>query len=178
MENTGSVMFIAIDGYNFIKHSPGLRKLEQISLQKAREGLIDQLARYKRQKGHTIMVVFDGDQKESIMGNRDRSQGIEIVFSKRGEQADDVLKRLSGAKREGILIVTSDLAVARFAEKKGSMAIPVSDFAQKIDRAQPVPFKDTPQEIFQNQSVAPKKRGPSHRLSKSKRRVAAAAKKL
>ena len=33
-------MLLAIDGYNFIKQFPELRRLEQIELQKAREGLI------------------------------------------------------------------------------------------------------------------------------------------
>ena len=63
-------MFIAIDGYNFIKQAPGLRRLEQIELQRAREGLIDQLAQYKRLKGHSIIVVFDGWQAGSLAGHR------------------------------------------------------------------------------------------------------------
>ena len=65
-------MLIAVDGYNFIKQSPELRQLEQIELQKAREALIEQLARYKRLKGHAIIVVFDGWQAGGSAGHRGR----------------------------------------------------------------------------------------------------------
>lgn len=172
-------MFIAIDGYNFIKQSPELRKLEQIELQKAREGLIEQLARYKRLKGHSITVVFDGWQEGSLAGHRERSRGIEVIFSKPGEKADDVLKRLSAEKREGITVVTSDRDVALFAEKKGATAIPVSDFAEKMEMARFYALKGSEREAPSPiRSIAPTKKGPSHRLAKSQRKAAAAAKKL
>jgi predicted RNA-binding protein with PIN domain len=124
-------MFLVLDGYNFIKQSPELRRLEQIELQKAREGLIDQLARYKRLKGHSITVIFDGWQQGRLAGHRERSKGIEVIFSKVGEKADDVLKRLAAEKKDGVLIVTSDREVASYAEKKGSNVISAADFAEK-----------------------------------------------
>ena len=79
-------MFIAVDGYNFIKQSPDLRRLEQVELQKAREGLIEQLARYKRVKGHAILIVFDGWQAGGSTDRRERSRGIEVIFSKTGKR--------------------------------------------------------------------------------------------
>ena len=172
-------MFIAIDGYNFIKQSPELRRLEQIELQKGREGLIERLAQYKRLKGHAITVVFDGAPQGTLVERRERSRGIEIIFSKPGEKADDVLKRLSAEKRGGITVVTSDRDVALFAAKKGAIAIPVADFAEKMETAQVDSWKGGKSEIrFPDRSAAPVKKGPSHRLSKSQRKAAAAAKKL
>jgi hypothetical protein len=172
-------MLIAIDGYNFIKQSPGLRRLEQIELQKAREGLIERLAKYKRLKGHAITVVFDGGPQGTLAAYRERSRGIEIIFSKPGEKADDVLKRLSAEKRGGITVVTSDRDVALFAKKRGAMAIPVSEFSEKMEMAQVHAWKGTESETLSaNRSVAPVKKGPSYRLSKSHRKAAAAAKKL
>src|SRR5512135_1602313 len=120
-------MFIALDGYNFIKQSPELRKLEQVELQKAREGLIESLAQYKRIKGHSIIVVFDGGQQGRTAGERGSFRGIQVIFSRPGEKADDVLKRLAAEKREGILLVTSDREIAGFAEKKGAKVLPVWD---------------------------------------------------
>jgi hypothetical protein len=172
-------MLIAIDGYNFIKQSPDLRRLEQIELQKAREGLIERLAQYKRLKGHAITVVFDGGPQGTLAGNRERSRGIEIIFSKPGEKADDVLKRLAAEKRGGITIVTSDREVALFAEKKGAIAIPVPDFAEKMEMARFYSLKGSETETLSaDRSIAPSKKGPSHRLSKSQRKAAAAARKL
>jgi len=172
-------MFIAIDGYNFIKQSPELRRLEHIELQKAREGLIERLAEYKRLKGHAITVVFDGGPQGTLVQQRERSRGIEIIFSKPGEKADDVLKRLAAEKREGITVVTSDRDVALFAAKKGAITIAVSDFAEKMEMAQAQVWKGGKSEILSpDRPVAPVKKGPSHRLSKSQRKAAAAAKKL
>ena len=172
-------MLIAIDGYNFIKQSPELRRLEQIELQKAREGLIEQLRKYRRLKGHSIIVVFDGRQEGRLTGHRERFGGIDVVFSKPGEKADDVLKRLASEKREGITVVTSDRDVALFAEKKGATTIPVPDWAAKMEMAQFYTLKGSQEEPMATlRSVAPTKKGPSHRLPKAKRKAAAAFKKL
>lgn len=172
-------MFIAIDGYNFLKQSPDLRRLEQIELKKAREGLIERLAKYKQIKGHSITVVFDGEQERRLAGQRQRLRGIDVIFSKPGEKADDVLKRLSAEKRGGITVVTSDREVALFSEKKGAITIPVSDFAEKMEMAQFYALKGSEKEtIHPDRSIAPTKKGPAHRLSKSQRKAAAAAKRL
>ena len=172
-------MLVAIDGYNFIKQSPELRRLEQVELQKARDGLIQKLIRYKRIKGHSITVVFDGRQEGGLSGHRERSGGIEVIFSRRGEKADDVLKRLATEKRDGILLVTSDREIAQFAGKKGAKVIPVSEFGEKMEMAEYYSLKGNK---GGNESldhpVAPDKKGPSRRLSKSQRKTMAAAKKL
>ena len=172
-------MFIAVDGYNFIKQSPELRKLEQVELQKAREGLVERLAQYKRMKGHSITVVFDGAPEGRRAGHRERSRGIEVVFSKPGEKADDVLKHLAEEKRAGVMIVTSDQAVAHFAEKKGATPLSASDFEEKMAMACLYDLKGGGAEIFTpDRPVAPSKKGPSHRLSKTEKRKLAARRKL
>ena len=172
-------MLLAIDGYNFIKQSPELRRLEQIELRKAREGLIERLAQYKRMKGHAITVVFDGGPQGTGTGHREHPRGIQVIFSKPGEKADDVLKRLSAEKRGGLTVVTSDRDVALFAEKKGAIVIPVSDFAERMEMARFYDLKGSENEpISADRSIAPTKKGPSRRLSKSQRKATAAIKKL
>ncbi len=172
-------MFIAIDGYNFIKGTADLRRLEESELQKAREALIEELARYKRLKGHSITVVFDGSQESSLHGGPDRSRGIGVIFSRGGEKADDVLKRLSAEKKGGIMVVTSDRDVARFAEKKGATVIGVSDFAARMEMARFYDLKggvtEPPESV---RHIAPVKKGPSRRLPKSQRKAKAATRRL
>lgn len=172
-------MLLAIDGYNFIKQSPELRRLEQMELRKAREGLVERLAHYKRLKGHAITVVFDGGPQGTGGGHREHSRGIQVIFSKPGEKADDVLKRFAAEKRGGVTVVTSDRDVALFAEKKGAIAIPVSDFAEKMEMARFYEMKGNEYEpLSADRSIAPDKKGPSRRLSKSRRKATAAIKKL
>jgi uncharacterized protein len=172
-------MLIAIDGYNFIKQSPELRRLEQIELQKAREALIEQLAQYKKLKGHSITVVFDGVEEGSFGGHRGRMKGIDVIFSRLGEKADDVLKRMAAEKREEMMVVTSDREVAFFAEKRGASAIAVTDFAEKMEMARFYDMKGSETGyITANRPIAPTKKGPSRRLSKSQRKAEAKTKKL
>ncbi len=172
-------MLIAVDGYNFIKQSPALRQLEQIELQKAREGLFEQLRSYKRLKGHSFIVVFDGRQEGFSAGHRERSGGIEVIFSRPGEKADEVLKRLASEKRGGITVVTSDRDVASFAEKKGATTLSVADWAEKMEMARFYEVKGGEEESSAPmRSVAPAKKGPAHRLPKAKRKAAATFKKL
>ncbi len=172
-------MLIAIDGYNLIKQSPALRRLEQIELQQAREGLLEQLRNYKRLKGHSFIVVFDGQQEGGLPGHRERSAGIEVIFSKPGEKADEILKRLASEKREGILVVTSDRDVAFFAEKKGAAIASAADWAEKMEMVQFYSVKGGEEgPSVQIRSVAPAKKGPARRLPKAKRKSAAAFKKL
>ncbi len=172
-------MFIAVDGYNFIKQSPDLRRLEQVELQKAREGLIEQLARYKRVKGHAILIVFDGWQAGGSTDRRERSRGIEVIFSKTGEKADDILKRISAEKREGVTIVTSDNEVAFYAEKRGAAVISAAEFAERMEMAMLYDLKGGKEEpeVFGRGGDTAKK-GPSRRLPKSQRKTLAARKKL
>jgi len=172
-------MLIAVDGYNYIKQSPDLRRLEQVELQKAREGLIAQMARYKRMKGHTIIVVFDGWQTGGLAGRRERSRGIEVLFSRAGEKADEVLKRLAAEKREGITIVTSDNGIAFEAEKKGSPVISAEDFAERVAMADFYDLKGGSEETETlGRGVDTTRKGPSRRLPKSQRKVLAARRKL
>lgn len=171
-------MLLAIDGYNFIKQSPDLRRLEQVELQKAREGLIERVSRYKKIKGHSIIVVFDGGQT-GRSEHRERSRGIEVIFSRSGEKADDVLKSLAAAKREGVTIVTSDNDVAFFAEKKGSAVIGAAEFGEKMEMAESYDQKGGGEE---RNSIRPftttAKKGPSRRLSKAARKTLAKGAKL
>lgn len=170
---------IAVDGYNFIKQSPELRRLEEIELRKAREGLVAALSRYKRFKGHEIWVVFDGRQEGSGAGRRERVRGIEMIFSKPGEKADDVLKRLAAERREGVAVVTSDNDVASFAAKKGSPILSVGQFAEHMALAEWSDLKGGPEE---RETPGPggdrAKKGPSRRLAKSRRKTLAARKKM
>jgi predicted RNA-binding protein with PIN domain len=172
-------MLIAIDGYNFIKQSPELRRLEEIELQKAREGLIEELARYKRLKGHAILVIFDGWQAGGAAGRRERIRGIEALFSRAGEKADDVLKRLAAEKREGITIVTSDNEVAFHSGKCGSPVISSAEFSERMEMAKYFDLKGgagEPESLGWGANTL--KKGPSRRLPKSRRKNLAAKRKL
>jgi len=176
-------MHIIVDGYNLIRQSDVLRGHERQSLEAGRKALIRGLAQYKRLRGHRITVVFDGWEGGSPLEERDLAGGLTIIYSRLGEKADEVIKRLVTTGSEEILVVTSDREIATFAARRGTGTIASPEFAARLDRiaAAPAPDADTPAEAEEDEADPPgvaKKKGPARRLSKQKRAALARIRKL
>jgi predicted RNA-binding protein with PIN domain len=169
---------IIIDGYNLIRRSSSLSTIDQQDIQLGREALLDTLSSYKRIKHHMITVVFDGAHAPPFSQHKDRVKGIKIKFSRSGETADTVVKRMTAREREKALVVSSDLDIVNFAASMGAATISSPEFEEKITMAV---YMDTKGEADQNQGgwvPTTKKKGPSRRLSKRKRRNRVKIKKL
>ena len=169
---------IIIDGYNLIRCSSSLSTLDQQDIQLGREALLDALSSYKRIKHHMITVVFDGTHAPPLSQHKDRVKGIKVKFSRSGETADTVIKRMAARDREKALVVSSDLDIVNFAASMGAATISSPAFEEKITMAV---YMDTKGEVEQNQGgwvPTTKKKGPSRRLSKRKRRNRIKIKKL
>jgi predicted RNA-binding protein with PIN domain len=110
-------MHLIIDGYNLIRQSSQLQLLDAMDLQAGRSALLELLAHYRQRSHHQITVVFDGWQRGHLKESRDRHQGLLIVYSRRGERADEVIKRLLHQERERALVVTSDREIQACAEQ-------------------------------------------------------------
>jgi len=159
-------MRIIIDGYNCIRQTD-LRRFEDISLENGRKELIKRLSAYKKAKGHKVTVVFDGILGGSHSEERDRSAGISIIYSRKGETADEVIKRIVGTSTEELLVVSSDREIAFAVERKGFTAVSSPIFARKIadtgSRSSALCEKE-------NDHILKKdKKGPSKKASRRKR---------
>lgn len=168
-----------IDGYNLIKQWDELIDLEAISLEEGRKGLIRILAAYKKSRGHDITVVFDGWKSDNIGSSHDSLQGIDIIYSGRGEKADEVIKRIADEMRGRVVIVTSDKAIETHALKRGSSVIPSADFEMRVGMAfQEDEYGCNDEEDDDEASVGGNKKGPARRLSKEERKKKQKLKKL
>jgi predicted RNA-binding protein with PIN domain len=135
---------------------------------------MDQLSTYQKLKLCEITVVFDGWQGGWSTEKRERKKGIDLIFSKLGEKADEVIKRLVREKGSGAIVVTSDRDVSRFAERMDVAVIPSERFIEKIEQSEVSVDK-----IFEEEEGEGfKRKGPSRRLSKKEKRKKAALKKL
>src|SRR5512136_2542262 len=121
-------MHLIVDGYNLIKQSPRLQVLDAMDLQAGREALLELLAHYRRRSQHQITVVFDGWQRGDLKECRDRYQGILVIYSRRGERADEVMKRLLIQERERALVVTSDREIQVCAQQAKAAWINAGEF--------------------------------------------------
>ena len=170
---------IVIDGYNLIRQSRQFSFLDQQDLQSGREALTDALAAYKKIKPYTITVVFDGAAAPVGMTRRDFVKGIELRYSKPGELADTVIKRMATREKQKMLVVTSDGDIVRFVQSMGSAVISAPEFEQRLMMARYMDQKGMEAaEGSGGWQPTTKKRGPSRRLPKSRRKMAKRISKL
>jgi hypothetical protein len=168
-------MHLIIDGYNLLHVGRSQIRLSSTELQWERDQLIEQLSAYKKQKALEITVVFDGWQGGWRTEKMEKKKGIELIFSKLGEKADEVIKRLVREKGSGVTVVTSDRDVSRYAERIAVPVIPSDQFRKKMEIA---PMKIENGYGEEDEEKGLKKKGPSRRLSKRERRARAVLKKL
>jgi len=169
---------IIIDGYNLIRQSNSLSRFDHQDIQLGRESLLNELAVYRQIKRHRITVVFDGANAPPLSPNKERIKGIKVKFSRSGESADAVIKRMAAHEREKALIVSSDLEVVNFAASKGAATISSRLFEEKLKMAAYTSLKGIESEDENGWTPKTKKKGPSRRLSKKKRRDRIKIKKL
>jgi len=177
-------MHIIIDGYNLIRQSDILRRYERISLKEGRNALIRGISLYKKQRAHKVTVVFDGWQGGPFEEERDKLSGIDIIYSRKGEKADEVIKRMVQERAEEIVVVTSDRDIADFVSRRGGTAISSQEFDELMGRAK-IAMTDHAshkEERSGRENDATmgraKKKGPSRRLSRRKKSAMVKIKKL
>jgi len=173
-------MHIIIDGYNLIRQSDRLRHAERAGLEAGRNRLIEELIRYNRMNPHRITVVFDGWLDGSPNEEHYRKGGIEIVYSRKGEEADEVIKRMTRRTGGDTLVVTSDRDIADTVVRGGGVVLSSPQFEEKIKGAitgQAIE-KEFPDDEPLERVVTPRKKGPSRKLSKRERKARRALKKL
>jgi len=167
-------MHIIIDGYNLIRQSDSLKRFEKLSLEEGRNELVRRMVNYKRLKGHKITIVFDGWIGGSPNEERTREGGITVIYSRQGEKADEVIKRLARKKGgEEIVVVTSDGGVVSSISRTSGVTISSPEFEDKVSMEKEEVLlleKGMLAEEDENDSLpGTKKKGPSRRISKRER---------
>jgi predicted RNA-binding protein with PIN domain len=164
---------LVIDGYNLT----GVMNHTATDLEGTREELIKRLQAYKRIKGHRITVIFDGKKSGSFYRERMNQGGIEIIFSKEGEEADQILREMAKKERHSMILVTSDRAVASYAEAQGAVTMPSDEFDSVLSMAMYHDMKGA-EEDGEIEAIQTKKGGNPRKPSKQERKRLQRIKKL
>ncbi|MGQ0666878.1 MAG: NYN domain-containing protein [Nitrospiraceae bacterium] len=158
---------LIIDGYNLLGRSGGLSG----SMENARESLLQALAAYRHRKQHLITVVFDGWQQGLPTERHENRAGLQIVYSKRGERADQVIQRLARQFGTDCAVVSSDHEVMRSAQAAGAFVLGAQEFSLKLGTVpggSAVMHKELDTED-ESPPRDPKKKGNPRKLPKSQR---------
>ena len=161
---------LIIDGYNIL----GLTGRLSNRLESAREDLLRTLASYRHRTRHPVTIVFDGWQQGQPMEQREHRAGVEVIYSKRGEKADQVIQRLVREYGSDCAVVSSDHEIVNVARSHRAFVMGAQEFAGKLSRPASsvgaVPYK----ELDMGEDVRPVRgseiKGNPRKLPKSQRR--------
>jgi len=162
---------LLIDGYNLI----GIYHNDP---EGARKGLIRQLALYRQKKGHTITLVFDGHGGGSAVETVRKELGIEVIFTRIGKKADDLIKEILRKKRGGVIVISSDREIADYAWGHGAVPVRSGDFLKRLEAAleEGAGYEGMDDEEYEWEGR--RKKGRSYTPSKREKAVSRALRKL
>ena len=161
---------VIIDGYNVL----GLTGRLSDQLESAREDFLRAIASYRHRTRHPVTVVFDGWQQRQPMEQREHRAGVQVIYSKRGEKADQVIQRLVREYGSDCAVVSSDHEIVNVARSHRAFVMGAQEFAGKLSRpassAGAVPYKELDPGDDIRPDRGPEKKGNPKKLPKSQRR--------
>ncbi|MGC5018188.1 NYN domain-containing protein [Micromonospora sp. DT47] len=121
---------LVVDGYNVTKRGFG-----EMSLEQQRKRLITGLGGIAAQTGDEVTVVFDG--AERMHGLPPTPRGVRVLFSRKGETADELIRRLVRAEPAGrpVVVVSSDREVADGVRRHGAYPLGADSLLRRLARS-------------------------------------------
>jgi predicted RNA-binding protein with PIN domain len=121
---------LVVDGYNVTKTG-----YPDLSLEQQRNRLIGGLQALAARSGAEVTCCFDGatvaGRVPSLTG-----RGVRVLFSKPGEIADELIRRLVRAEPAGrpVVVVSSDREVADAVRRAGARTVSAAALVRRLDR--------------------------------------------
>jgi predicted RNA-binding protein with PIN domain len=121
---------LLVDGYNVTKTG-----FPEISLEQQRNRLVGGLGGIAAQTGAEVTVVFDG--AERVVGLPPAPRGVRVLFSRKGETADELIRRLVRAEPAGrpVVVISTDREVADGVRRHGAYPLGSPTLLRRLARA-------------------------------------------
>ena len=122
---------LIVDGYNVTKTG-----YPDLSLEKQRTRLLMGLSNLAARCGAEVTCCFDGAALEGRVPAVS-ARGVRVLFSKAGETADELIRRLVRAEPLGrpVCVVSSDREVADGVRRSGARPVSAVALVRRLDRA-------------------------------------------
>jgi predicted RNA-binding protein with PIN domain len=121
---------LLVDGYNVTKTGYG-----ELTLESQRQRLLSGLGALAARTGAETTVVFDGVERATPLA-LPAPRGVRLLFSRQGETADEVLRRLAANEPQGrpVVVVSSDREVADGVRRSGARPVAARALLRLLDR--------------------------------------------
>ena len=132
-------MHLIIDGYNVMHALPMEKEWPGKASKDRRSFFVEKVRTYLGARNHRATLVFDGAKGGDDMGGHETHGRLEVLYSRRGEEADDVIKQMieeSGNPRE-VLVVSSDKGISGFVRSLGASVAGAHELVQRLMPNQP-----------------------------------------
>jgi len=129
-----AIVRIMVDGYSLLHQWPELAPGRARHSAAARQELIHQMVLYRDAIHIPITIVFDGAGGSPSVENNPGSDNIEILFSKSGQTADQIIERVAARMKSfgEVLAVTDDHAERDMVISLGGAASSCSNFIATV----------------------------------------------
>lgn len=104
--------YLLVDGYNIIFAWEDLKSLAKVSLDGARNKLMDILCNYQGYRKMNLILVFDAYKVKDGVGEVQKYHNIHVIYTKEAETADQYIEKTvheMGGKYD-VTVATSDAA--------------------------------------------------------------------
>ena len=128
-----------VDGYNVIHAWPSLKRLLGVSLEAARDKLIERLSVYGLVTGDDVPVVFAAHHSSAASNAEDTVEGVHVVFTRKGHSADHAIERIAYAATgagEGVTVATSDRFQSDLVRGMGGAVISAPELERQVIAAE------------------------------------------
>jgi hypothetical protein len=125
---------ILVDGYSLLHAWPALEPTKARHSEQARTALVRVLSEYQTRLGTPITVFFDGQGRKPTV-SKEAGEPVEVIFSKSGQTADDLIERAAYRFREygPVLVVTDDFAERDLVTGFGGLCSSCATFIAQIE---------------------------------------------
>jgi len=129
-------VLVIVDGYNLMLSVGEYGAVKGKNLSLARKRLIEDFIRYRAVRRHTVIVVFDAQDAGEQTRSEETVDGVRVVFTRHGEQADDAIVDIVG-KNKGLerVVVSSDNEVGRSSRRRGAVVVSSEEFLGRLEDA-------------------------------------------
>ena len=130
--------YLLVDGYNVIFSWDELRELSKVTIDGARDKLINILCNYQGFKKCQVIVVFDAYKVKNNCGEVEKINNIDVVYTKEAETADMYIEKVTQkiARNNKVKVVTSDAVEQLIILGNGALRVSSREFLSEVKEAE------------------------------------------
>lgn len=130
--------YMLIDGYNVIFSWEDLASLAKVSIDAARNELIERMSNYQAFVDTTVIVVFDAYKVEGHKEEIVKHHNIYVVYTKEAETADHYIEKTVHeiGRKYQVTVVTSDFIEQIIIRSQGCLLLSSKEFQKEVANIQ------------------------------------------